>query len=194
MTTDNPDLSPQEEINHAEIALNMLDQLPGLDNANTIAAAGVHATLALVQSNARIADLMSQQLIEQETANLFSLQQVMPPDHPTQVPLIHALQHRTIGCPGEEDAASSVEKVDTALLADCLATNELTVTSGDIVKVMLDGRELEIIVVEPSEDTWLFIQTDEYPMPVDSSIIAALIASDLALANFTVTPGSESAT
>lgn len=195
MTENSPDLPLQEETNHAQIAAEVMSHLPGLsDDALIIAAAGVHATLALVQSNTRMADLMAQQLIEQETTNLFAMQKLMPNNHSMQPQLIHALQHRTIGCSGEEHLAVSVDKMETKLLADCLADSGLTVTSGDIITITSEGHELEIIVVEPSEDTWLFIQTDEYPMAVNSPMIATIISSDLSLVTLAVTPGSESTT
>lgn len=189
-------LSPTEntvnnDINHAQIAANLLANLPTLSSNAIVTMAGVHATLALVQSNTRIAALMAQQLREQETTNLFAMQVMMSTADPEQDLLQHELQHRTIGCPEERHAAREAAKPDTLLLADCLAANDQAVIPGNIVAVNLQGKSLSVIAVDPAEDAWLLTHPDKFPAPVNSAAIATLIQSDLALASLTVSSGDD---
>lgn len=161
--------------NRLEALVLLGDYRPPAGSAEALAAAQVHATLALVDVQIDISRLLSMSTRELNAANMFKLAGTLADEHPLRG-IIHEglLQHMTKQGPLHTDITLG------------LRLQELNINvkpSQDIVVTSSNGEQcIDLMVIDVEKDQWLFLRENQNGpdnVEVDSSRIRAIFDEDI---------------
>jgi len=174
--TDETEAHAASALNHRLEALSLLgDHRPALGSAEAIAAAQVHATLAMVDVNIDISRLLSMATRELNAGNMFTLAGTLKSDHPLR-DIIHngLLEHMT-------QQGGLHTDLTLAMRIDELGVK---VKKGDDIIVTSSNGEqcVTLMVIDPEKDEWLFLRENQNGpdnVEVDSPRIHAIFDEDI---------------
>jgi hypothetical protein len=178
--------APHQGFDHRAEAMVLLgDHRPPAGTIEALAAAQVHATLAMAESQHHMTQLLSMGTRELNAANLFRLAATLTDDHPLRT-IIHngLLNHMTKHGALHTDVT----------LATRIKELGLEVKAGDDIAVGTgDGREYRcFLVIDPDNDEWLLLSdmdsmdSLENPEQVDSPKIHAMFGDDISTLMITI--------
>jgi len=147
--------TPLKGQDHHLEALSLLgNHRPAEGSAEAIAAAQVHATLALAEHQAELARLLEATRLELNASNMFKLADSLADEHP----LKGAIRNSMLG----HLSAGGAVKTDV-MLAVRIRDLGLEIKAGDDIVVADPSGEksLHLLVVDPDNDEWLQLVEDE---------------------------------
>jgi hypothetical protein len=167
--------APTRGMDHRAEALALLgDFRPPAGSAEAIAAAQVHATLAMTDAQVDISRLLSLATRELNAANMFKLAATLEDDHPLRTVIHNSLLHHLT-----RDGTVHTD----IMLAGRIKQLGLEVKAGDdIVVTSADGtKSLDLLVIDLANDQWLLVGQDLDPdnTTVDSPRIHAMFDEDI---------------
>lgn len=176
--TEDPEDNPTEiGLEHRAQALRLLNTVePHMTNAEAIAAAQVHATLALANVQMDSTRLLAIAAHELNAMNLFKLADTLTDDHPLRT-IIHngMLQHLS-----KEDGPLHTD----IMLQVRIQELALEIKAGD--DIVVGNRQgtkiINLLVIDPDKDEWLLLGSDATGTdntPVNSPRIHALFDDDI---------------
>lgn len=168
--------TPLTGLDHRAEALALLGNFrPIAGTAEALAAAQVHATLAAAEAQAEVARRLAGIDTELNIANMSSLTQTLPADHPLRGILSNVLLQHLHNNTGaiRTDVMLAVRIRDLGL--EIKAGDDIVVGNAD------GSKSLNLLVVDPDNDEWLQLVEDEKIMnkTVDSMKIHEFFGSDI---------------
>ncbi|MCB5280480.1 hypothetical protein BJQ89_00202 [Arthrobacter sp. ES1] len=167
--------TPLKGLDHGAEALALLGNYrPPAGTAEAIAAAQVHATLALAEAQADVVRMLSMATRELNAGNMFKLADSLPEAH-TLRGVIHngLLGHLTKSGALHTDVMLAVRIKDLGL--EVKAGDDLVVGNPDGTK------SINLLVIDPDNDEWLLLSDDESVLDktVDSPRIHELFECEI---------------
>lgn len=147
--------TPLKGLDHRLEALSLLgNHRPAEGSAEAIAAAQVHATLALAENQAAVARLLESTRIELNASNMFKLADSLADEHPLKGAIRNSLL-------GHLSTAGAV-KTDV-MLAVRIRDLGLEINAGDdiVVNDPSGEKSLHLLVIDPDNDEWLQLVEDQ---------------------------------
>lgn len=147
--------TPLKGLDHRAEAMNLLGNFrPVAGSADAIAAAQVHATLALSEAQADVVRMLGMTTRELNASNMFKLADSLPEAH-TMRGVIHngLLSHMTKNGALHTDVMLAVRIKDLRL--EIKAGDDILVGSPDGTKT------INLLVIDPDNDEWLLLTEDE---------------------------------
>lgn len=147
--------TPVKGMDHRAEALSLLgDYRPPAGTAEAIAAAQVHATLALTEVQTDISHLLNMATRELNAGNMFQLAESLPDEHPLKS-VIHngLLSLMTRNGALQTDVMLAVRIKDLGL--EVKAGDDLIVSNSD------GSMSLTLLAIDPDNDAWLLLGGDE---------------------------------
>jgi hypothetical protein len=167
--------TPLKGLDHRAEAMNLLGNYrPVAGSAEAIAAAQVHATLALAEAQADAVRMLGMTTRELNASNMFKLADSLPEAH-TMRGVIHngLLGHMTKNGALHTDVMLAVRIKDLGL--------EVKV-GDDILVSNPDGtKSINLLVIDPDNDEWLLLTEDESVLDktIDSPRIHAIFECEI---------------
>lgn len=147
--------TPLRGTDHRAEALSLLGEFrPPAGTAEAIAAAQVHATLAVAEAQTDISHLLSMATRELNAGNMFQLAESLPEDHPLKSVIQNGLLNlMTRNGALQTDVMLAVRIKDLGL--EIKAGDDLIVGNSD------GSMSITLLAVDPDNDAWLLLSGDD---------------------------------
>lgn len=147
--------TPLKGLDHRAEAMNLLGNFrPAAGATDAIAAAQVHATLALAEAQADVVRMLGMTTRELNASNMFKLGESLAENHPLRA-VIHngLLGHMTQNGALHTDVMLAVRIKDLGL--EVKAGDDILVGNPD------GSKTINLLVIDPDNDEWLLLTEDE---------------------------------
>lgn len=167
--------TPAKGMDHRAEAMALLgDYRPPAGTAEAIAAAQVHALIAMTEAQAETSRRLDAAARELNTANMFRLAETLADDHPLRTAILDGLlNHVTRNGPLRTDVMLIVRIKDLGL--EVKAGDDLHVGSAD------GTRGICLLAIDPANDQWLLLNEDETTIDeiVDTPRIQSIFGEEI---------------
>lgn len=147
---------------------------PPAGTMEALAAAQVHATIALTEAQIETSRLLDAAARELNTANMFKLAETLAEDHPLRAAILDGLlNHVTKNGPLKTDVMLAVRIRDLGLHVK---------PGDDLVVSNVDGtKSINLLAVDPENDAWLLLSEDQNSVDplVDTPRIQAMFGEEI---------------